>query len=145
MRTEFRTLAVAVSLVMLLTGPLAPLANAQQPAPTEPAPAQPAPTQPAPTQTMEMKPDTSGRAAESAAYNIGAGVANVFYVPGKVALCGLGGLVGVAVMIVSIGSAPRTAAGFAREGCGGKWVLTGDDLKPEADARTFDWEKDRSY
>src|SRR5437867_7336387 len=135
MRTVFRTLAVAVSLVMLLTGPLAPLANAQQPAPTPPAP----------EQTMEMKPDTSGRAAESAAYNIGAGVANVFYIPGKVGLCGLGGLVGVFVMIVSIGSAPRTAAGFAREGCGGKWVLTGDDLKPEADARTFDWEKDRSY
>src|SRR2546427_10940885 len=111
MRTEFRTLAVAVSLVMLLTGPLAPLANAQQPAPTEPAP-----TQPAPAQTMEMKPDTSGRAAESAAYNIGAGVANVFYVPGKAALCGLGGLVGVFVMIVSVGSAPRTAARFAREG-----------------------------
>ena len=127
MRTGIRMLAPAVSLVMLLTGPLAPLANAQQTSPPL---------------SME-KPDS--RESESAAYNVGAGVANVFYVPGKAALCGLGGLVGVFVMIVSVGSAPRTAAGFAREGCGGKWVVTGDDLRPEAEARTFDWEKDRSY
>ena len=78
-------------------------------------------------------------------FHIGAGVANVFYVPGKAMLCGLGGMVGVFVMIVSIGSAPKTAAGFAREGCGGKWILTGEDLRPDADARTFDWEKDRTY
>lgn len=124
MKTGIRMLALAVSLVTLLTGPLAPLANAQQTAPSQPA---------------------ASRDSESAAYNVGAGVANVFYVPGKVALCGLGGIVGVFVMIVSVGTAPKTAAGFAREGCGGKWVLTGDDLRPEADARTFDWEKDRSY
>ena len=131
MRTGIRMAALAVSLVMLLTGPLAPLANAQQPAPTPPA------------QPMEMKQES--HAAENAAYHIGAGVANVFYVPGKAMLCGLGGMVGVFVMIVSIGSAPKTAAGFAREGCGGKWILTGEDLRPDADARTFDWEKDRTY
>ena len=128
MRTVIRTLALAVSLVMLFTGPLAPLANAQQPAP--------------PAQPME-KPDS--RDAESAAYNVGAGVANAFYIPGKAALCGLGGIVGIFVMIVSVGTAPKTAAGFAREGCGGKWVLTGEDLRPDSDGRTFDWEKDRSY
>jgi hypothetical protein len=123
--------ALAVSLVMFLTGPLAPLANAQQPAP------------PPPGQPMEMKPES--RDAEMAAYNVGAGVANAFYIPGKAALCGLGGIVGIFVMIVSVGSAPKTAAGFAREGCGGKWILTGEDLRPDSDARTFDWEKDRSY
>ncbi len=131
MKTGIRMLALAVSLVMLLTGPLAPLANAQQPAP------------PPPGQPIEMKQES--HAAENAAYNIGAGVANVFYVPGKAVLCGLGGMVGVFVMIVSVGSAPKTAAGFAREGCGGKWILTGEDLRPDAEARTFDWEKDRSY
>src|SRR5438093_343457 len=110
---------------------LAPLANAQQPAP------------PPPGQPIEMKQES--HAAENAAYNIGAGVANVFYVPGKAALCGLGGIVGIFVMLVSVGSAPKTAAGFAREGCGGKWILTGEDLRPDAEARTFDWEKDRSY
>jgi len=134
MKTGIRMLALAVSLVMLLTGPLAPLANAQQPAP--PPPGQP-------IEPIEMKPES--HAAENAAYNIGAGVANVFYVPGKAALCGLGGIVGIFVMLVSVGSAPKTAAGFAREGCGGKWILTGEDLRPDAEARTFDWEKDRSY
>src|SRR5258706_8703818 len=129
MKTGIRMLAVTVSLVMLLTGPLAPLASAQQTPPAQPAPA------------METNSD---RGSESAAYNVGAGVANVFYVPGKAALCGLGGIVGIFVMIVSVGTAPKTAAGFAREGCGGKWVLTGEDLRPDSDARTFDWEKDRS-
>ena len=134
MKTGIRMLALAVSLVMLLTGPLAPLANAQQPAP--PPPGQP-------IEPIEMKPES--HAAENAAYNIGAGVANAFYVPGKAVLCGLGGMVGIFVMIVSVGSAPKTAAGFAREGCGGKWILTGEDLRPDAEARSFDWEKDRSY
>src|SRR5882672_9286814 len=100
MRTVIRTLALAVSLVMLLTGPLAPLANAPQPAPAQPAP------------PMEMKSDHD---SDSAAYNVGAGVANAFYIPGKAALCGLGGIVGIFVLIVSLGSAPKTAAGFARE------------------------------
>src|SRR5439155_14015069 len=137
MKTGIRMLALAVSLVMLLTGLLAPLANAQQPAP--PPPGQPIES----SQPIEMKQES--HTAENAAYNIGAGVANAFYIPGKAALCGLGGIVGIFVMIVSVGSAPKTAAGFAREGCGGKWMLTGDDLRPDSDARTFDWEKDRSY
>src|SRR5262249_7449460 len=81
---------------------------------------------------------------ESAAYNVGAGVANVFYIPGKVLLCGLGGAVGIFILIVSIGSQPRPAAYFAREGCGGKWVLTGDDIRPEPEVR-FDGEGDAKY
>jgi hypothetical protein len=49
---------------------------------------------------------------------------------------------GAFVLTVSIGSAPRTAAYFAREGCAGRWFLTGDDLRPDADVRAFDWETD---
>jgi len=49
--------------------------------------------------------------------------------------------VGIFILIVSIGSAPKPAAYFAREGCGGKWVLTGDDLRSDEDRyRAFDWE-----
>ena len=51
---------------------------------------------------------------------------------------------GIGILIISIGSAPRPAAYFAREGCGGRWVLTGDDLRPAAEA-TFDWERDNKY
>ena len=80
--------------------------------------------------------------AESAAYNDGAGIANVFYIPGKCFLCAAGVASGVLIMLFTVGSAPRPAAYFAREGCGGRWYLVGDDLRPEADIRAFDWERD---
>jgi hypothetical protein len=136
MKTEIRILAVVVSLLMLVTGPLAPLASAQQPPPaTEPTAQQPTP------QPMDpVKPDS--RAGEAAAYHIGAGVANVFYVPGKGLLCGLGAAAGIFVLAITFGSQPKTAAYFGREGCGGRWFLTGDDLRPDADVRAFDWETD---
>lgn len=165
MKTGVRLLAAAVSLLMLLTGPLAPLAAAQQPPPAQPEPAvqaqapQPMPepsttplppqrmpeptTTPLPPQRMPDEPGTSeSRTGEAVAYNVGAGIANVFFIPGKGLLCGAGVASGVIVMLFSIGSAPRTAAYFAREGCGGRWILTGDDLRPEADVRAFDWERD---
>src|SRR3989442_14276437 len=141
MKTGIRTLAVVVSLAVLATGPLAPLASAQQPAPPPQPAQQPAAPQPvAPPQDM---PQPESRAGESAAYNVGAGIANVFYVPGKGFLCFLGGVTGIFILAVSLGSAPQTAAYFAREGCGGKWRLTGADLPPEAAVRGFEWGEGR--
>ena len=154
-----RILTVLVALTLLATGPLAPLAAAQQPAPPaappqqEPAPPPvsqaPPPPPPAapPTQpVMQEVPEPESRVAESAAYNVGAGIANVFYIPGKGILCGVGGAVGIFILFISLGSAPKPAAYFAREGCGGKWVLTGDDLRPDdAHYRAFDWESDSRY
>src|SRR2546430_516283 len=115
MKTGIRILAVVVSLVVLATGPLAPVAGAQQPAAPPPpvAPAQ----EPTPQPADPVQPES--HLAESAVYHVGAGIANVFYIPGKGLLCGLGAISGVFVMIVSVGSAPKTAAFFAREGCGG--------------------------
>jgi hypothetical protein len=136
-KTEIRILAVVVSLLMLVTGPLAPLASAQQPPPTtEPT----APPPPPPPPMDPVKPDS--RAGEAAAYHIGAGVANVFYVPGKGFLCGVGVAAGIFILAITFGSQPKTAAFFGREGCGGRWILTGDDLRPDADVRAFDWEPD---
>jgi hypothetical protein len=141
MKTEIRILAVVVSLLMLVTGPLAPLASAQQPPPaTEPTTQQPTPPQPTPQPMDPVKPES--RAGEAAAYHIGAGVANVFYVPGKGFLCGVGAAVGIFILAITFGSQPKTAAYFGREGCGGRWFLTGDDLRPDADVRAFDWETD---
>ena len=139
MKTGSRILTVLVALAMLATGPLAPLAAAQQPAPPSPPPPQ---QQPAPQPVMQPDiPEPESHLAESAAYNVGAGIANVFYIPGKGLLCGVGGAVGIFILLISLGSAPRPAAYFAREGCGGKWVLTGDDLRPDdAHYRAFDWE-----
>jgi hypothetical protein len=137
MKTASRILTTVVALAMLATGPLAPFAAAQQPAQTPP-PAQPMAQPVAPPQDL---PEQESHLAESAAYNVGAGIANVFYIPGKGLLCGVGGAVGIFILIVSIGSAPKPAAYFAREGCGGKWILTGDDLRPDEDRyRAFDWE-----
>jgi hypothetical protein len=141
MKTGIRILAVVVALAILATGPLAPLAVAQQPAPTTPPPA----AQPAMPPPPPDIPEQESHLAESAAYNVGAGIANVFYIPGKGLLCGLGGAVGIFILIVSIGSQPKTAAYFAREGCGGKWILTGDDLRPDRYYGAFDWEKESNY
>ena len=150
MKTGMRTLAVAVSLLMLMTGPLAPIAFAQQPSPVQPEPApqqpptpqcEPAAQQPAQA-PPEPEPIRESRMAEAAAYNVGAGIANVFYIPGKCILCAAGVASGVLVMLFTIGSAPRPAAYFAREGCGGRWYLVGDDLRPENEIRAYDWERD---
>jgi hypothetical protein len=141
MKTGIRILAVVVALAILATGPLAPLAVAQQPAPTTPPPA----AQPAMPPPPPDIPEQESHLAESAAYNVGAGIANVFYIPGKGLLCGLGGAVGIFILIISIGSQPKTAAYFAREGCGGKWILTGDDLRPDRYYGAFDWERESNY
>src|SRR5215470_13271884 len=87
-KTASRILTVLVALSLLATGPLAPLAVAQQPA--QPPQQQPMP-QPEPmpaaqsaTQPVVIQPDVpeqDSRLAESAAYNVGAGIANVFYIP----------------------------------------------------------------
>jgi hypothetical protein len=142
MKIGSRILTVVVALAMLATGPLAPLAAAQQPAPPSPPPMQPMP-QPAAPPPPDV-PEPESHLGESAAYNVGAGIANVFYIPGKGLLCGLGGVVGIFILIISIGSAPKPAAYFAREGCGGKWILTGDDLRPDSEVR-FDWETNNRY
>ena len=141
MKTGIRIVAVVVALAILATGPLAPLAVAQQPAPTTPPPAA-QPAMPPPPQDI---PEQESHLAESAAYNVGAGIANVFYIPGKGLLCGLGGAVGIFILIISIGSQPKPAAYFAREGCGGKWILTGDDLRPDRYYGAFDWERESNY
>lgn len=141
MKTGIRILAVVVALAILATGPLAPLAVAQQPSPTTPPPA----AQPAMPPPPPDIPEQESHLAESAAYNVGAGIANVFYIPGKGLLCGLGGAVGIFILIISIGSQPKPAAYFAREGCGGKWILTGDDLRPDRYYGAFDWEKESNY
>ena len=148
MKTGMRTLAVAVSLLILMTGPLAPVVFAQQPSPVQPEPpAQQQPSQPEPVGQQpaplpQPEPLRESRAGESAAYNVGAGIANVFYIPGKCILCAAGVTSGVLIMLFTIGSAPRPAAYFAREGCGGRWYLVGDDLRPETEIRAFDWERD---
>lgn len=104
MKIAVRSIALVVAFAFTLSGPLATFAIAQQPAP-----------QPAESTT---------------AYDVGAGFANVFFVPGKVVLCGLGIVAGGLLLGLTFGNAYKAAAAAGREGCGGKWVLSGEDLRP---------------
>ena len=151
---RFLTSLIIASLA--LAGPLAPLAHGQQadqPADvaqaqptdvaqaqrTETAQAQPAPaSQPLPP-AQPMPPDIyqetlkQQRASDrsQALYNMEAVVVSVFLFPGRLITCAAGTVVGVALLTVSLGSGYRPATAIFHEGCGGKWIVTGDDLRPD--------------
>jgi hypothetical protein len=150
---RFLTSVIIASFVM--AGPLAPLAHAQQPAPaadtapTETAQAQqqvdtaqapPAVSVPPVAPPPSVQPDlfeeklkgerTSGRS--QAAYNAEAVIVNIFLVPGRAITCAAGALVGVTILAISLGSGYRPASAMFHEGCGGKWIVKGDDLRPDS-------------
>jgi hypothetical protein len=115
------TRVVSALLVMaLLGGPLASLAGAQQPA-------QP----PAPDLFQESLKAERSTGQQSSAYDAGAIVTNVFLVPGRAITCGLGGLVGVGVLALTLGTAYKAASAVWHEGCGGRWTVTGEDIRPD--------------
>ena len=95
-----RSIAAALILVLVVTG--ARITSAEGTSPTM---------------------STSGSATAAAA-------SNVFYVPGKAIVCGLSGLGWVIAMTLTFGFLYQESADFVRGGCGGQWVLTGDDIKP---------------
>ena len=93
-------------------------------------------TSPARRTAMEPTPETPAAYEDaSIAYDVGAVAANAFYVPGKAILCVFGTAAGTGIMAVTFGSAYGGAAGFVREGCGGRWVVTGDDIRRETGKR----------
>jgi hypothetical protein len=124
-----RTRVVSALLVMvLLGGPLATVVGAQQPAPPPAPSAQP----PAPDLFQESLKAERASSGGSGLYGVGAAVTNVFLVPGRAFTCALGGVVGVGVLAVTLGTGYRAAAAVWAEGCGGKWFVTGDDLRPDS-------------
>ena len=115
------TRVVSALLVMaLLGGPLASLAGAQQPA-------QP----PAPDLFQESLKAERATGQQSSAYDAGAIVTNVFLVPGRAITCGLGGIVGVGLLALTLGTAYKAASAVWHEGCGGRWTVTGEDIRPD--------------
>jgi hypothetical protein len=115
----------ALLAALLLAGPLTPLAGAQQPA-TPPA-------------TPDLFQETLKAEQESersrGLYDAGAVAVNIFRVPGRAITCFLGGVVGLAALVATFGNAHRAASDAVHEGCGGKWMVTGDDLRPGARPR----------
>jgi hypothetical protein len=183
MKLMARSIALSVAVSLLVSGPLATFARAQQPAqppaeqaaqppaeqaaqqPAQPPaeqsaqqPAQPPVEQPAqqpapmpaeqPTPQPAQEPPAPQPAVQPTAqqpqsmpevvkseevesiapYVMGATIANVVFVPGKIVTCGLGLIVGGGLMILTLGSGYKGATAFAKEGCGGKWILTARDL-----------------
>jgi len=68
--------------------------------------------------------------ANEAGSTAAAVVSDVFYVPGKAIVCGASGVLWVATMALTFGALYQEAADLVRGGCGGTWVLTGQDIKP---------------
>src|SRR5262245_24183748 len=100
-----RVWRVTLALVLTMSSILAPLAAAQT---TAPVPA--------------MPPEPSSGA------QVGAGVLNVVYVPGKVIICSAGTLASAGLMLLTFGQAYHAAVRIFDEGCGGPWVLTPDEV-----------------
>lgn len=130
--TSWNRAVSALLTALLLAGSLATTANAQQPA-------QP----PAPDLFQETLKAERATARQNAAYDAGAVVTNIFLVPGRAITCGLGGVVGVVVLAATLGTGYRAASSVWQEGCGGKWLVTGEDLRPDTAAgRQMDaWEQ----
>jgi hypothetical protein len=145
MRTAMRSLTVVLIVSLLAAGPLAPAALAQNPnsPPTPTGTMQPVPVQPAqPDLFQETMKAQRTNERNQAAYDAGAIVVNSFLVPGRAVTCVLGGTLSIVVLAVTLGSGYKAAAGVANEGCGGKWIVNGDDLRPDPPGtRPFDWER----
>jgi len=129
----------ALLAALLLAGPLVSLASAQQPAEADSAvgqaapPAGPVPAAQPPAadlfqETLRAEQATS---RNRGLYDVGAVIVNLVLVPGRAITCVLGGAVGLAVLGGTLGTGYRPASAAVHEGCGGKWLVSGDDLRPE--------------
>ncbi len=112
-----RMMALAVAVALLATGPLAPVV------------AQPA-TQP------EIFPDAmpavdQDRYRGPDFYTAGATVITLAKAPFNVALCGIGGVAGATLFLITLGTAYRAATRAMEEGCRGPWIVTADDIRPD--------------
>lgn len=123
----FRVVSVTMVLALLLGGPLTPMAAGQSQQP----------------QSDVFKETTKGAILQDPPppkadvefsetfYDVTAGVMTAFLVPGRAATCLAGGAVGFIVLVFTLGSAYRAAHGALEEGCGGKWIVRGEDLRPD--------------
>lgn len=116
-----RWLSAAMAVVLAFAGPLA-LALAPTPVEAQ-APAYPSSGAPA----VGAEPTDGDKA--------GAVLVNIFYVPGKVIICGLGTVGATLVLALTFGTAYRPAKQVFAEGCGGDWVVTPEHLSGKVPPR----------
>jgi len=120
---------ISALLITVLLGPLASVAGAQQPQPQQPQPQQTQP--PAPDLFQESLKAERASAGSSSAYDAAAITTNIFLVPGRAITCGLGAVVGFAVIVATLGTQYKAASSVWHEGCGGRWTVTGEDMRPD--------------
>ena len=127
MTLPFRVLALTMAAALLLGGPLSPLAFAQASQPqsdifkeTMKVPGTPDP----PTGREDV-------VLGETFYDVTAGVMSAFLIPGRTITCVAGGAVGFLALVLTFGSAYRGATRALEEGCGGKWIVRGEDLMPD--------------
>ncbi|MGH7389432.1 MAG: hypothetical protein ACREM3_08210 [Candidatus Rokuibacteriota bacterium] len=111
---------------MALAGPFQALA--QQPAPSQ-AP------QPQPSQMQQPEQPQRAPSRGSDAYDFGAGAMTVVGMPLKAGVCVIGGVFATALFIATLGSADYATAAVVKEGCGQRWIVRGDDIRPEGSRR----------
>jgi hypothetical protein len=127
-----RLVVMVVIVALVMGGPLAPWAAAQQPAPTEQPPdtGQPPMVQQPPTAAEERAWRRVFRWRVDL-YDAGALAMTVVGAPLKGVVCVVGGAVGVTLFLLTFGSADRASAAVVREGCAQNWIVRGSDIRPE--------------
>ena len=110
-----KVVSAVLMMLLVLSGPLGPLAWAQEKSEGQMAPAK----------------------KDDRAWEFGAAVVNIVHVPGKTILCGFGAATGVAVLLLTFGSGYGWTARIWDEGCAGKWAVTAADLKPTPEETDF--------
>ncbi len=119
----FKLVSAVLMVALALSGPLAPLAWAQE------------------------KMDAQMAAAQekgNLAWEVGAGVATGVNIVGKSILCGVGGVVGFTALLMSFGSGYQWAGRVWEEGCSGKWIITAADVRGEPTETEF-WSERPDY
>jgi hypothetical protein len=82
---------------------------------------------PNPAWAQKAPPATEASGSDG---DVAAGFSNVFYIPGKAIFCGVSGFLWVTIMFFTFGHSYDAAAHLVSGGCGGKWVLHGEDFRP---------------
>lgn len=117
-----RAIAACLTLAVILTGPLSPMALAQQTVPAPAPVAAPPPPPPPPPDRPSYGTDV---------YDVAAPVVTVIKAPLNVATCSVGTAVAIALFALTFGSAYKAATRTVEQGCRGPWLITGEDLRPE--------------
>lgn len=125
MQNGLRLVAFVAVVAFALGGPLSPVAFAQGAT--------------SPDLVRERLEESAAEPRGTDAYDIGAGVLTAFKAPFNVGLCVLGAALGATLFGLTLGSGYKASTRVVEEGCGTKWVVTGDDIRPNQVSDRFDY------